>query len=70
MTPHDGSWRSAAGVAVIAGAASCYEGETITLVVSFSPGGGYDMIARAVASHLEKELGATVVVVNQTGVGG
>jgi tripartite-type tricarboxylate transporter receptor subunit TctC len=47
-----------------------FEGETIHFVVSFAPGGGYDTIARAIAPHLEKELGATVVVENEDGAGG
>lgn len=50
--------------------ASCYEGETVTFVVPFSPGGGYDVIARGLAPYLEKELDATVVVENQEGAGG
>ena len=49
---------------------SCYEGERLTFVVSFGPGGGYDVIARAAAPYLEEELGATVVVENQEGAGG
>ncbi|MPZ61425.1 MAG: hypothetical protein GEU93_09035 [Propionibacteriales bacterium] len=47
-----------------------FEGETITFVVSFAPGGGYDTIARAFAPYLEEELGATVVVENEDGAGG
>jgi tripartite-type tricarboxylate transporter receptor subunit TctC len=50
---------------------SCYEGETATFVVPFSPGGGYDVIARGMQPFLEEELGADAVVVeNQTGAGG
>ncbi len=50
---------------------SCYEGETARFVVPFSPGGGYDIIARGLAPFLEKELGADAVVVeNETGAGG
>lgn len=47
-----------------------FEGETIHFVVSFAPGGGYDVIARAIAPYLEKETGATVVVENEDGAGG
>jgi tripartite-type tricarboxylate transporter receptor subunit TctC len=53
-----------------AGGSSCYEGETVTFVVSYGPGGGYDAIARMMAPYLEKELGATFVVENQDGAGG
>ncbi len=52
-------------------AESCYEGETVTFVVPFSPGGGYDVIARGMQPFLKDELGAsTVVVENVTGAGG
>jgi tripartite-type tricarboxylate transporter receptor subunit TctC len=47
-----------------------FEGETIHFIVSFSPGGGYDIVARAIAPYLEDELGATVVVENEDGAGG
>ncbi len=53
-----------------AGGESCYEGKTLTFVVPFSPGGGYDVIARALAPSLEYELKATAVVENQEGAGG
>lgn len=49
---------------------SCYEGQQVTFMVPFSPGGGYDTIARGIAPYLEDELGATVVVENVTGAGG
>lgn len=51
-------------------AESCYDGETVTFVVAYGPGGGFDIIARAAAPYLEEELGATVVVENQPGAGG
>ncbi len=50
---------------------NCYEGETASFVVPFSPGGGYDVIARGLAPFLEEELGADAVVVkNEPGAGG
>ena len=53
-----------------AGACADLEGQTITLVVPFSPGGGYDSYARMIAPFLGEELGAQVVVENQDGAGG
>ena len=49
---------------------SCYEGETLTYVVPYPSGGGYDLIARTMDPFLEEELGATVVVENSPGAGG
>jgi tripartite-type tricarboxylate transporter receptor subunit TctC len=40
------------------------------LVTGFGPGGGTDLIARAIAAHMEKSLGASVVVRNTPGAGG
>ena len=44
----------------------------ITMIVAYSPGGGTDLIARAVQPYLEKYLGggAKVVIVNRAGAGG
>ncbi len=49
---------------------SCYAKETLTFVVAYGPGGGFDIIARAAAPYLEDELGGTVIVENQPGAGG
>ncbi|MEX2453282.1 MAG: tripartite tricarboxylate transporter substrate-binding protein [Rhodospirillaceae bacterium] len=47
-----------------------FKDKTITFVVGFGAGGGYDAYARMLAPLYEKELGASVVVVNQPGAGG
>lgn len=47
-----------------------FSGETVTLVVPFSPGGGYDSYARLVAPELGEILDAQVVVENRPGAGG
>lgn len=52
------------------GAESCYEGETVTFLVPYAPGGGYDLMARTLGPALEEQLGATVVVENAPGAGG
>ena len=62
----------AGGPAAAGGAQSCapLAGETISLVVPYEPGGGYDSYARLLAPYLEDELGATIAVENRTGAGG
>lgn len=52
------------------GGCAALEGETITLVVPFSPGGGFDTAARIVADPLGEELDAQVIVENRPGAGG
>jgi putative tricarboxylic transport membrane protein len=42
----------------------------IRLIVGFAPGGGTDLMARAVASSLQEELGAQVFVENRPGAAG
>ncbi|MEO0278832.1 MAG: tripartite tricarboxylate transporter substrate binding protein [candidate division WOR-3 bacterium] len=44
-----------------------YRGKILSFVVPYKAGGGYDAYARMLASALEKELGATVVVRNMPG---
>src|SRR5688572_27970859 len=66
----EGESDEAADADPLAEAADFYEGNTITLAVGSSPGGGYDAYLRMLAPYLEEALGATVVVENQTGGGG
>lgn len=47
-----------------------YEDETLTFVVGFGPGGGFDTYARLLAPHVQKRLGGTVIVENRPGAGG
>jgi len=58
-------------VNVPAGAQVFYKGKTVTITVGFSPGGGYDVNARAVARHLSKYIpgNPSVVVQNMPGAG-
>ncbi len=58
-------------VAAPAHADDIYRGKTFTIVVGFSPGGGYDLNARGVARHLAKHIpgNPTVIVQNMPGAG-
>lgn len=47
-----------------------YKGKTVELVVGFDSGNTVDLVARIVAPYLAKQIGATVVVMNQGGGGG
>src|SRR5829696_550106 len=49
--------------------ASFYRGKTVRIVVGFTPGGGYDIYARALARHYGRHIpgNPTVVVQNMPG---
>ena len=52
--------------------AEFYKGRNVTLVVSVPPGGGYDVLSRAVGRHIGRHLPGTptIVVQNMPGAGG
>lgn len=45
-------------------------GKPVTIIVGFAAGGGHDVMARALAQELTKELGTSTVVENRPGAGG
>src|SRR5215510_4706928 len=47
-----------------------YPDHPITLIVPYAPGGGNDVVARAVAEPMGKSLGQPVVIENRAGAGG
>src|SRR6476619_4842198 len=49
---------------------SDYPTHPITLIVPYAPGGGNDVVARAVAEPMSKSLGQPVVIENRGGAGG
>jgi tripartite-type tricarboxylate transporter receptor subunit TctC len=64
---------AAAGfLAGVAQASDFYAGKTITLVVGFAPGGGYDLTARLLARHLPRFIPGRpkIVVTNMPGASG
>jgi tripartite-type tricarboxylate transporter receptor subunit TctC len=61
-----------AGPAAAQSVADFYKGQSVTLILSSAPGGGYDAVARTLAQHLPKHIpgNPTVVVKNMAGAGG
>lgn len=47
-----------------------WPGRELQLVTGFGPGGGTDLVARAVAANMERRLGVPVVIRNTPGAGG
>jgi len=45
-------------------------GKPVTIIVGFAAGGGHDVMGRALAQELTKELGTSVIVENRPGAGG
>jgi len=53
--------------AVTAGAHAAYPDRPVTMVVNFGPGGVTDLMARALASGMEEDLGQPVIIQNKPG---
>ena len=53
------------------GQSNFYDGKTIRIIVGFSPGGGYDALARMLSRHMPKYIPGhpTILVENMTGAG-
>jgi tripartite-type tricarboxylate transporter receptor subunit TctC len=48
---------------------AAYPERIVKIVVPFAPGGGTDVIARALAQEMEKDLGQSVIIENKPGAG-
>jgi tripartite-type tricarboxylate transporter receptor subunit TctC len=59
------------GTPVLAMGAAYYEGKTLTIVVGYKPGGGYDRYARLYAKYLPKHIpgSPTIIIQNMPGAG-
>jgi tripartite-type tricarboxylate transporter receptor subunit TctC len=60
-----------AGVALADEVADFYKGKRVNLIVSYGPGGGYDVYARVLARHIGKHIpgNPSIVVQNMPGAG-
>jgi tripartite-type tricarboxylate transporter receptor subunit TctC len=61
---------AAPAIRTAAAQADRWPSREISLITGFGPGGGTDLVARAIASHMEKTLGVPVPVRNMPGAGG
>jgi tripartite-type tricarboxylate transporter receptor subunit TctC len=59
-----------AGTASGSGGGSSYSGQTLTLIVPYGPGGGYDQWPRVMAPYLQKYLGVDEVKIENVPGGG
>jgi tripartite-type tricarboxylate transporter receptor subunit TctC len=72
MIHHALAWCCIAAGAIPGIAAAAFPDRPITMIIAFVPGGGTDVVARALAPYIEKQLGpnARIVIVNRGGAGG
>lgn len=62
------AWSVLAGPAV--GRSKDYPSQPITIVVTFPPGGGTDILARKLGAQLQQESGQSVIIENRPGASG
>ncbi len=59
-----------AGIGLPAGAQNAWPNKAVRLVVGFAPGGGTDVLARALAQSLTESTGQTFIIDNKPGASG
>ena len=66
------AWSLCSSVVKAESVADFYRGKTLTMLVAAPPGGGYDMLARAITRHLTSRIPGqpTIVIRNMAGAGG
>jgi tripartite-type tricarboxylate transporter receptor subunit TctC len=60
---------AAAMLLAVPPASAAYPDHTIKIVVPFAPGGGTDVVARALAQEMSRDLGVPVIIENKPGAG-
>ena len=67
-----GAWVAALAAALCGAGAGAqpYPAKPVRLVVPYSPGGGTDLMARALAARMSENMGQSVIVDNRAGAGG
>jgi len=61
---------AATALAPLARAQGSYPSQVVRLVAPFAPGGTVDILSRAIAEEMGRELGQTIIVDNRGGAGG
>lgn len=74
IMPRHSGWQCIAGALLCmtwaAAVAQDYPTRAIRIVVTFPPGGGADIVGRALAPHLAEQLGQPIVIDNRPGASG
>ena len=50
--------------------AQAFPTKPIRFILGFAPGGSADVVARAIQTHLERQLGQPIIIEHRTGAGG